>query len=197
MKKTIVTILAAAVVCIIAVQCMSGKGPKAHSLEVTFNYQRQAIHGSNQFAVWIENETGEVVKTLFVTAFTAKGRARGEEPLVRGYIKRPYCVPTWVKDVKAETLSDEQMDAISSATPQESGLKTFLWDFTDQEGHKVKAGTYQVFVEATLFDASAVIYKGSFSTKDKQGTTVSFTSEYTVPEDDHKGMVSEVTAVLK
>ena len=174
-----------------------GKGAKASSLEVSFNYQRQETHGSNQYAVWIENEKGEVVKTLFVTAYTAKGRARGDEQLVRGYIKRPYCVPTWVKDVKAESLSDEQLDAFTGATPQNSGVKTFTWDFTDQQGKKVKPGTYQVFVEATLFDASAVLYKGFFSTKDNVGNAVSFASQYTVPEDDHKGMVTEVKAVLK
>ena len=40
-----------------------GKAAKANSLEVSFNYQRQAGPGSNQYAVWIENEKGEVVKT--------------------------------------------------------------------------------------------------------------------------------------
>ncbi len=197
MKKAIILIFAAAVVCFIVAQSFLGKTPKPTYLEVAFNYQRQETHGSNQFAVWIENEAGEVVKTLFVTHFTAKGRVHGDEELVRGYIKRPYCVPTWVKDVKAEELSDEQMDAISGATPQESGLKTFTWDFTDQEGNKVKAGTYKVFVEATLFDPSSVLYTGSFSTKDELGTAVEFTSSYTVPEDDHKGMISGVQAILQ
>ena len=74
---------------------------KAQTLEVSFDYQRQAGPGSNQYAVWIENEKGDVVKTLFVTSYTTKGRARGGEQPKRGYIVRPACVPTWVKTVKA------------------------------------------------------------------------------------------------
>ena len=83
------------------------KAAKANTLEVSFNYQRQQGPGSNQYAVWIENEKGEVVKTLFVTSFTTKGRVRGNEQPMRGYIKRPACVPTWVKAAKANDLSDQ------------------------------------------------------------------------------------------
>ena len=35
----------------------------ARTLIVTFDYKRQAGPGSNQYAFWIENEKGEVVKT--------------------------------------------------------------------------------------------------------------------------------------
>ena len=117
-------------------QKKSGKSAKSTSLGVSFDYQRQNTYGSNQYAVWIENEKGEVVKTLFVTAFTTKGRARGNEKLVRGYIKRPNCVPTWVKDVKAEELSDIQLYGFTGATPQDSGIKTFTWDFTDSRARR-------------------------------------------------------------
>lgn len=198
MKKSVAFMLAALLLLpLAAAQKKSEKGTKAKSLEVSFQYQRQNTHGSNQFAVWIEDAKGQVVKTLFVTQFTAKGRVRGDEKPMRGYVKRPYCVPTWVKDVNAEALSDKQIDAFTGATPQESGIQTFTWDFTDQQGHKVKPGIYQVFVEATLFDPSSVLFKGTFSTKDPATSSVAFTSTYTVPEDDHKGMVTAVTAVLK
>ena len=98
---------------------------KGKTLEVSFNYQKQAGPGSNQYAVWIENEKGEVVKTLFVTSFTTKGRVRGNEQPMRGYVKRPNCVPTWVKTVKAESLSDQQLDGVTGATPQANGKQTF------------------------------------------------------------------------
>ena len=110
--------------------------PKAKSLEVSFNYQKQAGPGSNQYAVWIENEKGEVIKTLFVTSFTTKGRVRGNEEPMRGYVKRPNCVPTWVKTVKANDLTDQQLDAVTGATPQAGGKQTFIWDFTDQQSKK-------------------------------------------------------------
>ena len=86
----------------IAVAQNSKKAVKASALEVSFNYQRQPGPGSNQYAVWIENEKGEFVKTLFVTSYTAKGRSRGAEQPKRGYIVRPACVPVWVKTSKAE-----------------------------------------------------------------------------------------------
>ena len=97
MKKYFIAMMAAM---LLSMPTMAQKG-KAKSLEVSFNYQKQAGPGSNQYAVWIENEKGEVVKTLFVTSFTTKGRVRGNEQPMRGYVKRPNCVPTWVKTVKA------------------------------------------------------------------------------------------------
>ena len=173
-----------------------GKAAKANSLEVSFNYQRQAGPGSNQYAVWIENEKGEVVKTLFITSFTTKGRARGNEQPIRGYIKRPACVPTWVKAAKANDLTDQQLDAVTGATPQASGTQTFIWDFTDQQGKAVQKGTYKVFVEATLFNASTITYSGTFSTQDKAGN-VTLTSKLTEPDEKHKDMVTDVKATLK
>ena len=165
-------------------------------LEVSFDYQRQAGPGSNQYAVWIENEKGDVVKTLFVTSYTTKGRARGGEQPKRGYIVRPACVPTWVKTVKADEKTDQQLDAVTGATPQAGGTQTFTWDFTDEQGKAVPQGNYKVVVEATLFFDSDIIYSGTFSTKDKEGD-VKLTSTLTKEDEQHKNMVTNVKAVLK
>ena len=197
MKKVITAIIVTMLLAIPAVALnKKGKAAKANYLEVSFNYQRQQGPGSNQYAVWIENEKGEVVKTLFVTSFTTKGRVRGNEQPMRGYIKRPACVPTWVKAAKANDLSDQQLDAVTGATPQASGTQTFIWDFTDQQGKIVQKGTYKVFVEATLFNASIITYSGTFSTQDKAGN-VTLTSQLTEPDEKHKNMVTDVKATLK
>ena len=180
---------------------------KAQTLEVSFEYQRQAGPGSNQYAVWIENENGDVVKTLFVTSYTTKGRVRGSERLrvgeqssgmqpKRGYIVRPACVPTWVKTVKADEKTDQQLDAVTGATPQAGGTQTFTWDFTDQKGKAVPQGNYKVVVEATLFFDSDIIYSGTFSTEDKAGD-IKLTSTLTKEDEKHKDMVTNVKAVLK
>ena len=203
MKKYFLAIIAAM---LLAMPAMA-QTKKGKTLEVSFNYQKQAGPGSNQYAVWIENEKGEVVKTLFVTSFTTKGRVRGNERLrvgeqssgiqpMRGYVKRPNCVPTWVKTVKAESLSDQQLDGVTGATPQTNGKQTFTWDFTDQQGKKVKDGKYFVKVEATLYQASDIIYSGSFSTKDKAGS-VTLTSKLSEPDETHKDMITDVKAVIK
>ena len=197
-KKLFITILAVTLLAIpIMVQSKKSEpAKKVQTLEVSFNYQRQAGPGSNQYAVWIENEKGEVVKTLFVTSYTTKGRARGGEQAKRGYIVRPTCVPTWVKTVKADEKTDQQLDAITGATPQTGGTQTFTWDFTNQEGKAVPQGMYKVVVEATLFFESDIIYSGTFSTKDKAGD-ITLISTLTKEDEQHKDMVTNVRAVLK
>ena len=196
-KRILYMIMAAMLLSVITVaQSKKGKLAKAKTLEVSFNYQKQAGPGSNQYAVWIENEKGEFVKTLFVTSYTTKGRARGGEQAKRGYIVRPACVPIWVKTSKAEEKTDQQLDAVTGATPQSGGIQTFTWDFTDQQGKAVPQGTYKVFVEATLFFDSIITYSGTFSTKDKKGD-ITLTSSLTKEDEAHKGMVTDVKAALK
>jgi hypothetical protein len=182
-------------VMLLAIPAM-GQNKKGKSLEVSFNYQKQAGPGSNQYAVWIENDKGNVVKTLFVTSFTTKARARGNAQPQRGYVLRPNCVPTWVKASKASEKTDQQLDAFTGATPQASGVQTFTWNFTDQQGKAVPQGTFKVFVEATLFNNSVILYSGSFSTKNKAGN-ITLTSKLTEPDEQHKNMVTNVKAVLK
>ena len=170
---------------------------KATSVEVSFNYERQDGPGSNQYTVWVENAQGDVVRTLFVTSYTTKGRARGDEELVRGYIKRPNCVPTWVKTVKANDLSDEELDVFTGATPQSNGVQTFTWDLKDQKGAAVPTGTYTINVEATLFFESVVLYQAKFSTDDEINKSLTFSETLTKEDENHKGMISNVTGITK
>ena len=163
----------------------------AKSVELSFNYQKQSGAGSNQWAVWIENAEGKVVRTLTVTSFTSKGRGGR-----RGYTFRPTCVPTWVKNAKAEEMTDEQIDAVTGATPAQSGVQTYTWDFKDADGKEVPAGDYKICFEATLYFNSIILYSGSFSTKDKTGD-IKLTSTLTEEDEQHKNMITEVKAVLK
>ena len=163
----------------------------AKSVELSFNYQKQSGAGSNQWAVWIENAEGKVVRTLTVTSFTSKGRGGR-----RGYTFRPTCVPTWVKNAKAEKMTDEQIDAVTGATPAQSGVQTYTWDFKDADGKEVPAGDYKICFEATLYFNSIILYTGSFSTKDKAGE-IKLTSTLTEEDESHKNMITEVKATLK
>ena len=194
-KNYFIAVLTALLLMVPAMVQAQSKG-NAKTLEVSFDYQKQPGPGSNQYAVWIENEKGDIVKTLFVTSYTTKGRVRGNEQPMRGYVKRPHCVPTWVKASKASEKTDQELDAVTGATPQAGGKQTFSWDFTDQQGKKVKDGKYCVKVEATLYQASTILYTGNFSTKDKAGN-ISLTSKLTEPAEKHKDMITAVQAVLK
>ncbi|MCD8029788.1 MAG: DUF2271 domain-containing protein [Bacteroides sp.] len=51
----------------------SEDGKKIGKLEITVDYKRQDGRGSNQYAVWVEDAVGNLVKTLYVTQFTADG----------------------------------------------------------------------------------------------------------------------------
>ena len=172
---------------------MASCSPKPGSLEISFNYTKQAGPGSNQYAVWVENAQGEVVKTLFVTEFTSKGRSRDGSKPARGYTYRTSCVPTWVQHIGAESLPDEQMDAFTGATPAQSGVQTFVWDFTDQEGKTVAKGTYRFYVEATYNGGSVVTHTGTVNFGAKAGDLPVETT-YIEESEDRKDMITEVKA---
>ena len=61
--------------------------------------------------------------------------------------------------------------------------------------HSVENLTLQE-VEATLYQASDIIYSGTFSTNDKTGN-VTLTSKLTEPKESHQGMITDVKAILK
>lgn len=164
-------------------------------VEITFDYVKKQGPGSNQYAVWIENEKSEVVKTLFVTSFTTKGRIREGEPIRRGYTYRPACVPTWVANAKAAEMTDAELDAFTGATPKEGGIQTFTWDFTDTAGNKVAKGNYKVCVEATLKNEYRILYVGNFSTKDKAGE-ISLTETINGFDEAYAGMIKDVKATI-
>ena len=120
-------------------------------VEVDFDYKAMSGFASNQFALWVENDNGDVVKTLFVTDFTG---------VKRGYKKRDQSLNHWVAVAKPDKMPDAEIDAISSATPK-SGTQHFTWDLTDNQGKKVPAGKYFIKLEATLFAGSNVVYTGT------------------------------------
>lgn len=175
-----------------AVSC----GKKASSLEVSFNYTKQQGPGSNQYAVWIENENNEVVKTLFVTHFSALGRARNGETPDRGYHYRPSCVHRWVQNVNADSLSDSQLDAFTGATPAQSGVQSFVWDFTDQSGAKVAPGNYTVWVEADLHDWTIKTFSCPVTVGAKPGV-LEFSETYDQPDANYENMITDVKFELK
>lgn len=184
MKKSILLLFASAMV---FVACSGKPG----SAELSFNYAKQPGGGSNQYAVWVENAQGQVVKTLFVTEFTAKGRSRDGQKPPRGYTFRTSCVPTWVQHAQAESLSDEQIDAFTGATPAQSGIQTFVWDFTDQAGRPVAKGEYRFYLEATYNGESVITYCAPVKYGAAPGELPYETSEM-APSEDRKDMITDV-----
>jgi hypothetical protein len=117
---------------------------------ISFDYTRQSGHASNQFAVWIEDENGRLIKTLYATRFTVGG----------GYKLRPDSIPAWAERSGLASLSDAQADAISGATPQ-TGRLAYVWDLTGEDGGAVSAAVhYKFFVEGSLRWKNRVLYSG-------------------------------------
>ena len=87
-------------------------------LEISFKFQRGGI-ASSQYAIWIENDEGQLVRTIYTTSFTAKG----------GYKYRKDAIPFWVSKANPKDMSSEQVDAITGATPR-NGILVYQWDGT-------------------------------------------------------------------
>jgi hypothetical protein len=117
------------------------------SVEVSFLFTRQTGYASNQYAVWIEDSSGAVVKTLYATRFTAKG----------GWKTREQSIPQWVKKANAANKKPAEIDAVTSATPG-TGIVTYVWDGSGKNGEKAGAGQYRVFLEASLRWGWRVVY---------------------------------------
>ena len=107
---------------------------KIAGVSIDFDYTRMSGKASNQIALWIESESGEIIKTLFVTDFTASRR---------GYENREDALSHWVTSANPGELTDTEIDAISSATPQ-TGAQHFVWNLTDDNGQRVQDGRYYV-----------------------------------------------------
>ena len=152
-------------------------------LDITISYVRQSGSGSNQYAVWVENAAGEIVKTLYVTKYTAEG----------GYVPRPACIPMWVGKAKPATMTKQQIDAFSGATPQ-SGDHVYSWDLTDSNGNAVKAGKYTYFVEANLYGDSMVLFKGEIDVSANKQFSIKLTPQYNSESTRNKEIITSVNA---
>lgn len=173
---------------LVAYSCTKGDSTTMYEkavLKIEVDYEKQEGRGSNQWAVWIEDSMGEIVKTLYVTSFTADG----------GYKPRPACTSIWVSKAKPEEQSGEWIDGISGATPS-TGLQTYVWDLTNEEGSPVNNGDYVFVVEANLYGDSEVIFKSPLSINNKAFEVVAM-PEFTKEDDKNKGMIKSVRAVFE
>lgn len=157
MKRNILVIgVIGAIVCSLT-GCGKKGGVKVQPVEVQtagtvaigFDYTKREGYSSNQYAIWIEDEKGDLVKTVCATQFTAQG----------GYEKRAESIPMWVEKSGISTYDQEQVDAITTATPN-TGKVMYLWDCKNEKGEQVPSGVYTFFVEGTIYKKSGVLYSG-------------------------------------
>ena len=155
----------------------------SNTVEISFPYVKQKGTASNQFAVWIEDETGEYVKTLFVTKFTA----------TKGYKSREDAIPTWVEKSKISEEKTKEIDSVTGATPK-SGDMVYTWDLKDKDGKDAPKGTYNFYVEGTTRWQSRILYSGEIEIGGNK-ITVKAEPKYSTDEAKESDMIGEVNAV--
>ncbi|MCL2811928.1 MAG: DUF2271 domain-containing protein [Clostridia bacterium] len=178
--------------CACAASKEPAKAPESNHVVITFDYTKQSGYASNQFAVWIEDGDGNLVKTLYATRYTANG----------GYKNRPDSIPVWVEKSGLASMQKVEVDAIAGATPR-TGTLSYTWDLTDANGEKVSPGEYGFFVEGSLRWKNRVLYSGTISVG-RDPVAVQADAEFLYeaadnqpalsPDSPENGMIGPVTA---
>lgn len=149
------------------------------TLTVSLNFTHGNTLASNQYAIWVEDNEGNLIRTIFVTAFTGNG----------GYERRKDACPTWVSKAHPSDLSETEVDAFTGATPS-NGRHSYSWDGKNDKSNHVKAGTYKIFVEGTLYWSSRVLYQGSFN-YGGQDQNVTLTPSFSSDDDTNRDMLTQ------
>lgn len=160
----------------------SSESKSEGTLTVNLNFTHGNTLASNQYAIWIEDNDGNLIRTIFVTAFTGNG----------GYERRKDACPTWVSKAHPSEMSDTEVDAFTGATPS-NGRHSYTWDGKDDKGNYVKAGTYKIFVEGTLYWSSRVLYQGTFN-YGGQDQNVTLTPSFSSDDNTNRDMLTQVSA---
>ena len=84
-----------------------GVKPLQGFLEISYQLEKaQGVQPSYQTAIWLENEQGELVRSLLVSEYLSYG----------GYNDSTIC-PDWSKLANWSKVSPEEFDAVTAATP--------------------------------------------------------------------------------
>jgi len=100
---------------------------------------------SDQLVIWLEKPDGTFVKTLFVSEYLSYG----------GYNDFDIC-PDWSSNTDWEEASQEEFDAVTSATPS-IGLVKMKFTCPNEQ---VPKGEYNIFIEVHLTADYNELYSG-------------------------------------
>jgi hypothetical protein len=120
--------------------------PVAGKLQISYLVS-SSVDGSRFTAVWLENEGGELVKTLFASTELAQGAFTVEGDIC----------PDWIKKSHWEKASQAEVDAVSGPTPT-AGSGSFSFDLKKLG---IPPGTYVVCMQVHIHDNYNILYKGT------------------------------------
>lgn len=150
------------------------------TLKIVFDFNRGGI-ASSQYAIWIEDSNGKLVKNIYVTKFTADG----------GYMRREDCLPTWVYKANPEKFSMGYTDAFSGATPK-SGKQTYYWNGTSDRGEILPAGEYYFYIECNLHWDQTVLYTGKVDLGGEEQSSIPVDVEYYNEGNKNKNIIKNI-----
>jgi hypothetical protein len=117
----------------------------------------------NCLAIWIQDEKGNFVKTLYVNAMARRTHLNA-----------------WEAATGKAGSAFNTVDAVTGATAVNHGQRTCSWDGSNYKNQKVPDGKYFIFMELTDLDASGRVasfpftkgpVKNSASAPDQQSFT--------------------------
>ena len=125
--------------------------PVAGKLQIS--YLVTSDDASRFTAVWLENEGGELVKTLFVSSELAQGAFTVEGDIC----------PDWIKKSHWEKATQAEVDAVSGPTPT-VGSGSFSFDL---KKHGLLPGVYSFCLQIHIPDNYNILYKGQIRLGEK------------------------------
>jgi len=156
------------------------------TVDITYALLIPPTSSGNQIAVWIEDNDGNYVKTLYVTPQAAHGRWKEITDMVG----------RWVRKSDWENASPAEVEAVSSVT-QAAGPQTVVWDLTDRSGAPVPIGTYIYKIDGFRSGTNMVLWRGRIYVGGNGSTSVA-EAIYTHSDAAEKGLVLEkVEAVYR
>lgn len=115
-------------------------------LNVSFQLnEREGYPRSDQMVIWLEKTDSTFVKTLYISEYLAYG----------GYNEPEIC-PDWAVKSNWLKVSQEEFDAITSATPN-VGLVNMELSCSKEQ---VPEGDYNIFIEVHLTEDYNELYSG-------------------------------------
>ena len=132
-------------------------GAKNRKFDIRFKLNDiQSFVPSNQVAIWLETTDSSIVRTLFLSEYLSYG----------GYNIREICYD-WSSKSKWDDVSQEEFDAVTSATPGVGDVKLKL----ECPASLVPEGKYLIFIEVHLVDEYNELYSGELTISGKKSVT--------------------------
>jgi hypothetical protein len=123
--------------------------PADGTLEIFFLFNKaEGVVPSYQIAIWLEDEEGKYVKTLFVSQYLAGS----------GLVHEGIC-PDWVKQAHWEKVDEAEFDAVTRPTPP-MGANAMKFDCQKKA---LRPGMYRFCVQAHINEDYNILYRGKVS----------------------------------